>query len=210
VILHTVFISYHRRHLTEAAIDSYLRTVSVPYTLMVVDNGSGPDVERWLEQHPYVDALLLGENKYPGYACNRGFELAPPSATVLHRADNDFVFLPGWCDTLQEAFDADPLMGQVGLRTDGEELHNTNNTGGNCAFRRQLWDEGLRWDERPWPKIKTVGWTEDSYMSPAVIRAGWKWGRVPRPCIRPISVETDDDEYYRQTWADRGIEGTAR
>jgi glycosyltransferase involved in cell wall biosynthesis len=206
MIVHTVLISYNRLDLTEQAVASYLDTVTAPYSLWVVDNGSDQDVTDWLIDHSNLfHYLLLGKNKYPGYACNRGFERVPDDATVLHRADNDFVFLPGWCDEVEERFALNPRLGQLGLRTGDEELHNGHNVGGNCAFRRNLWDEGLRWDERPWPKIKTPGYTEDSFMSPEVVRLGWEWGRVERPCIRSISMESPDDPYYQATWADRGI-----
>jgi glycosyltransferase involved in cell wall biosynthesis len=206
MIVHTVLISYNRLDLTEQAVASYLDTVTAPYSLWVVDNGSDQDVTDWLIDHSSLfHYLLLGKNKYPGYACNRGFERAPDDATVLHRADNDFVFLPGWCDEVAERFAQNTRLGQLGLRTDEEELSNGHNVGGNCAFRRQLWDEGLRWDERPWPKIKTPGYTEDSFMSPDVTRLGWEWGRVEHPCIRSISMESPDDPYYQATWSARGI-----
>jgi GT2 family glycosyltransferase len=209
VILHTVLVSYKRPELTVQAIASFFETVTVtvPFTFVAVDNGSGDDSPGWAalqEEYP-ISVLLLGENRYPGYACNRGFDLAPPEATVLHRADNDFVFLPGWDEVLQAAFETNPRLGQVGLRTDDEELHNPHNVGGNCAFRREIWREGLRWDERPWPKIKTAGYTEDSYMSPSVRKAGWEWGRVAAPCIQPISFEDFTDPYYVQSYADRKL-----
>jgi hypothetical protein len=149
--------------------------------------------------------LLLKENRYPGYACNRGWEIMPPDITHLHRADNDFIFLPGWCEEVERVFSEYPNLGQLGMRTDEEELHNTHNTGGNCIIPRRLWDEGMRWDERPWPEIKTVGYTEDSYFSPEVVRRGYEWKRVERPCIQSISFESPEDPYYRKTWADRGI-----
>ena len=204
--LHTVLISYQRLDLTKQAVASYLDTVTVPYDLWIVDNGSSQDVTDWILDNTHLfHYSLLGENRYPGFACNLGFSRAADNATVLHRADNDFVFLPGWCDEVAARFDANPRLGQLGLRTGEEELHNGHNVGGNCAFRRELWDEGLRWDERPWPKIKTVGYTEDSFMSPEVTRMGWEWGRVEKPCIRSIAFESPEDPYYQRTWADRGI-----
>lgn len=206
--IHTVVISYQRLELTLRALASYLETVTLPYTLVVVDNGSDADtVERLCASgrlHDF-DVFALGENRYPGYACNRGFELAPDGAPLLHRADNDFEFLPGWCDEIVKRFQENPRLGQLGLRTDAEELWNGHNVGGNCVFRRQLWDEGLRWDETPWPEIKVAGYTEDSFMSPQVAARGWEWGRVRKPCIRSISFEDPDDPYYQATWADRGI-----
>jgi glycosyltransferase involved in cell wall biosynthesis len=216
--LHTVFITYNRLELTKQAIESYLETVTVPWTASIVDNGSTDGTEEWFfdrfNEEP-IGFTALGENKYPGFAANLGWGFAfnwadgvdYPTPTHLHRADNDFIFLPGWCDEVERMFDANPRLGQLGMRTDEEEFFNGRNVGGNCVIRRELWDEGLRYDERPWPKIarKVPGYTEDSYMSPKVLRMGWEWDRVERPCIQSISYEDPADPYYQQTWADRGI-----
>ena len=204
--LHSVVISYQRLDLTKQAVASYLETVSVPYCLTVVDNGSSQQVTDWILGNAHnFRYILLGQNKYPGFACNRGFDKAADNATVLHRADNDWRFLPGWCEEVQRCLEANPRLGQLGLRTGEQEMHNSHNVGGNCVFRREVYDQGLRYDERPWPKIKTVGWTEDSYMSPAVKKAGWEWGRVERPCIESLADEDPADDYYLRSWEDRGI-----
>lgn len=202
--IHTVFITYNRLELTKQAITSYLETVSVPFTYLVVDNASSDGTKEWLSSfdHPYH---ALTRNRYPGYACNLGWESAPLDATHLHRADNDFVFLPRWCEEVERMFSGNERLGQLGLRTDSEELHNGHNVGGNCVIPREIWHEGLRYDERPWTEIKTVGYTEDSFMSPAVTRLGWEWDRAEIPCIRSIAYEDPDDLYYQRTWAERGI-----
>lgn len=211
MIIHTVLVSYNRLDLTKRAVGSYLETVTAPHSLMVVDNGSGQDVTDWLlRPDREFRYLLLGENRYPGFACNAGFQRAPDDATVLHRADNDWRFLPGWCDEVQRCLEANPTFGQVGMRTGEQELWNPHNVGGNCVFRRELWDQGLRYDERPWPKIKRAGYTEDSYMSPAVTRLGWEWGRVEQPCIESLADEDPQDPYYLKSWEDRGILAQAK
>jgi hypothetical protein len=216
VKLHTVFITHNRLELTKRAIASYLETVSVPYTLSVVDNASTDGTADFL-LHEFligadgVDIHLLKENRYPGYAANAGWEMALEDSTHLHRADNDHVFLTDWCEHVQERFEADRRIGQVGLRTAAEEGHIQQNTGGNCVIRRELWDEGLRWDERTWPQLRdeiAPGHTEDSLFSPAVKAMGYRWTRVKRPCIQPISPETPDDPdwpYYVKSFTDRGI-----
>ena len=222
--LHTVFVTYNRLELTKQALASYQDTVTIPCEIVIVDNGSTDGTVEWLREWacdwfvardlhtrkqirnaPNVWVDLLGENRYPGFACNKGWEWAPEDATHLHRADNDFKFLPGWCVEVLRSFIDNPRLGQLGLRTDDEELHNEHNVGGNCIIRRELWDAGLRWDERPWPEIKVPGYTEDSFMSPAVTQMGWEWGRVLEPCIQSLSYEDRDDPYYRKSWADRGI-----
>ncbi len=210
--LHTVFITYNRLELTKRAIRSYLDTVSVPYTLWVVDNGSSDGTDKMLREFGFPGmAVIFGENLYPGRAGNQGWSMVESDATHLQRADNDHIFLPGWCEALEEEFQ--PLtVGLVGLRTAEEEMHARTNVGGNCVIRRELWDKGLRWDERTWPQLREEcgpGITEDSLLSPAVVKMGYLWKRVRRPCIVPISSELPDTDpdwpYYLQTFRDRGI-----
>ena len=114
--IHTVFITYNRLELTKQALASYLDTVAMPYTYLVVDNCSTDGTNEWLNtwDHPYQ---MLTRNRYPGYATNIGWEQAPDDATHLHRADNDFVFLKGWCEEVERILQ-NPKIGQLGLRTD--------------------------------------------------------------------------------------------
>jgi hypothetical protein len=81
------------------------------------------------------------------------------------------------------------------------------NVGGNCAIRRELWDAGLRYDERPWTELP-AGHSEDTYMSPAVAAMGYKWKRVAEPCIYGVSVdENRKNPYYARSWGARRIYG---
>jgi glycosyltransferase involved in cell wall biosynthesis len=202
VKIHTVFITYNRLELTRVAISSYLETVSVPHTFCVVDNNSSDDTKRWLLNTGF-DVHLLNENRYPGFACNLGWEHAPAYADFLHRADNDFSFLPGWCEEVERLF-SDEKVGQIGLRTDEEELHAPWNVGGNCVIRRSLWDAGLRYDERPWPEFPP-GYSEDSFFSPAIEALGYTWERVEHPCITSMASGDLGDPYYVKSYSDRGI-----
>lgn len=208
--LHSVIVSYKRPELTVRAFESYLKTVSLPWTLIVVDNGSGAEVERILSRMtadvPGAGVMLLGENVYPGRATNLGWEQAPKAATHFHRADNDFVFLPGWCDEVERMFRTNQLLGQLGLRTNEEELDAIWNVGGNCVIDRRVFDKGVRYQEQPWPDYPP-GYTEDSFYSGAIREAGWDWDRVERPCILSTSRESAEDPYYRETWAARRING---
>lgn len=212
--LHTVFITYNRLELTKQAIESYLETVSVPHTFCVVDNGSTDGTQDWLyETLTKWQWMAFSENRYPGSAANRGW--SHPNADVathLHRADNDFAFLPGWCEEVERVFKSKKI-GQVGLRTGQEEQHGQYNVGGNCVIRRELWDMGLRYDERPWPQLREevgAGHTEDSLFSPAVKALGYTWARVKKPCIVSLAREDPNDPYYEGVWRDRGIFEWAR
>ncbi len=204
-------VTYDRLDCTKKALKSYLATVTVPFTMTIVDNGSTDGtVEQLRSLSARADGptiILLPENRYPGFATNRGWELAPPEATFLHRADNDWAYKPGWCDQVIAAF-TDPKVGQVGLRTQREEPVDYN-VGGNCVIRRELWDAGLRYDERPWTQLP-AGHSEDTYLSPAVVAMGYKWTRVKRPCIYGVSVESKEDEYYIRSYTARRIYGFGR
>lgn len=207
--IHTTFITYNRLELTKQAIASYIENTSWPYTLSVVDNASSDGTQEWLVSEQQAgrihDVILLDENMYPGYACNRGWELAPEDAVILHRADNDFVFLPNWCDEIAWAFGHIRRLGQLGLRSREVEKSKVN-VGGNCLIPKPLWDRGLRWDERPWPQLAEEvgpGWTEDSLLSQRIQQLGFKWGRARASVVEPISQDDPDDDYYKQTWRDR-------
>ena len=116
--LHSVIISYHRWDLTERAIWSYRETVTLPHTIWVVDNGSDPKTQQRLRHkaaEDVIDGLILfPENVYPGRAANTAWINAPDDATHLHRADNDFIFLPGWCEEVERCFAANDRLGQLG------------------------------------------------------------------------------------------------
>ena len=204
--LHSVIISFNRLELLQQCYYSYKETVSLPYSLVIVDNRSGNETRRWLssEVSPGDTVLFLEQNRFPGYACNRGWELLPAQTTHLHRSDNDFAYLPGWCERMLEAF-ASKRIGQVGLRTGDEEQHVAQNVGGNNVILRKLWDKGLRYDERPWGKQYPPGWTEDSYFSPAVREMGYQWKRVKESCIVSLAREDPGDPYYQRTWRLRRI-----
>lgn len=199
--LHTVVVSYQRLPLLQETIRSYCSTVSVPYTLMVVDNGSDIDVCKWLAHQDYLTTVLLPENRYPGYATNRGFALAPGDATHLHRSDSDMEYLLGWCEEVERVFASDPSIAQVGLRTSEEEQGNVINVGGTMVLRRDLFDAGLRYREQPW----TGPMTEDSYLSLDVRRRRFRWARVERPCVVHKGSGDLSDPYYRQSYGVRGI-----
>ena len=202
--LHTCMISYQRPEALKRSLASYLETVSLPFTLVVVDNGSGPEVTEWLRDEYDHGLILLGENKYPGYACNRGWETAPKDATHLHRADNDFIYREGWCDEVEERFSEDPKLGQLGLLTDEQEAYAPSNVGGNNIVLRKLWKKGLRYDERPWTELDP-GFSEDSFLSPVILQYGYKWGRVRRLIIDGITTPDPKDPYYIETYASRRI-----
>ncbi len=202
--LHTVFVTYNRLELTKRAIESYLETVTLPFTLAVVDNASDDGTVEWICRMMNGNVHLLTENRYPGTATNIGWADAPADADFLQRADNDNAFLANWCEHVQECFEGRPELGQLGLRTADWDSNNGINVSGDCIIRRELWDKGLRWEEKPWSEYPR-GTAESRPFAKAVTKMGYKWDRVTQECIRPIAAEDPDDSYYIESWRSRGI-----
>lgn len=200
--LHTVIVSFNRRSLTEQTLASYLETVTVPHSLVIVDNASEPDVLDWLVNLD-VQVLFLDQNRYPGYATNRGWEMMPPRTTLLQRIDNDTRYLPGWCDEMVEAF-SDPKVGQYGPTLGPEDLPWTSRpgwpVGGNSVISRAAYDRGLRYSEHPWaPGVPGEDWqlTQDIWA------AGFKRVFGKRQGIEYLGG--GDPEYYAETRRVRGL-----
>lgn len=201
VHLHSCIVSYKRRSLTEQTLNSYLATVTVPHTVVVVDNGSPPDVVQWLVSLD-TPVVLLGENRYPGFATNRGWEKMPAETTLLQRIDNDTEFLPGWCDEMVDAF-ADPTVGQYGPTAAGDEEWTSMPTwpvGGNSIIRRELYDKGLRYSEQPWQPGITM---EDHQLTLNVWAMGYQRVFGTRPGI--VYLGDGDMGYHAETRAARGL-----
>lgn len=207
--IHSVIVSYKRKELTERTLQGYLDTVSVPHSLVIVDNGSPSDVTDWLSTLD-VPVVFLGVNRFPGFATNRGWELMPSGTTLLHRLDNDTMLLPGWCENVVECFQ-DPLVGQYGLLAEGDmEWINARNLypsgmkgwpcGGNSIISRTLYDLGLRYSERPWT---AGGILEDNQMTLDVWRRGYKRVFATKPVMEYMSIR--DDDYDREIKKSRGI-----
>lgn len=207
--LFTALISYNRPELLKRTVASYLSTVSMPFDLVVVDNGSDDETLDWLRESG-LRTLFLGENRYPGYAANRGWQLHDESHDLLHRSDNDLHYLPGWSDALVERFQrghgrggkSGLRVGQVGLMTDAQEGRAVPAVGGNMAIRREVYEDGVRYTDEPW---SSVPW-EDGMMTGSVVSAGWGWARVATQCLVHLGDPPDfDDPYYIETYGIRGI-----
>ena len=197
----TVVVSYKRPELLRVTLESYLATVSTPYQLIVVDNGSCDEAIDVADEIG-VEVIELGENRFPGYATNVGWDYLAGSY-FLHRSDNDIEYLEGWCDEVARCFEDDPNLGQLGLRTDEEEGRHPN-VGGNCVVRSEVF-KSVRWMEDAWrPGVKG----EDYFFTRAVEAAGFTWTRVSSPCIIHRGAQWPDrptDPYYVESWGARGV-----
>lgn len=204
----TVLVSHDRPDLLWRTVKSYTQTKDLGCELLIIDNASGPETSRLLQEVRRMGLAMvwqLSENLYPGPATNLGWELAPERCPFLHRSDNDIEYLPGWGEVVRNTFWAHPDWAQISMRTDEEELFQ-DAVGGNNVIRREVWEAGVCYADEPWA---SVPW-EDGDFNMRVRKAGFKWGRVSKPCIVHVGDKMLphidlDDPYYERTYAERGI-----
>lgn len=104
-----------RLEVTRTCIQSILANTSVPYDLMVFDNGSCPEaVEllRELRMAGQIDFLLLSARNIGKIgALKMIFAMAP--GEIIAYNDDDVFFLPGWLERHLEVIDTYPNVGAV-------------------------------------------------------------------------------------------------
>ena len=177
-----------------------------PHKLLVVDNDSDPEVRRWLMASG-LSCRFLSENRYPGDCDQSRLDDAArdgcaPSICCTAPTTTSST-CPAGLTWSAAASRQNPQLGQLGLRTLGEEgMH--PNVGGNCVVRSSVFKQ-VRWGEEPWEPYQK---TEDYWYTQAVEAAGYVWERVPEPCIVHHGTGTPlDDPYYLETWTAKGWGG---
>lgn len=225
-------ITYKRLNYTKRTLKNLLKTIDVPYFLVVVDNDSKDGTQKWLNENGPQDLLVLNDkNYYPGKACNIGWKeaLREFDATHLMRCDNDMEFEPGWASKAEEYFEAIPLLGQLGLdntaldtfngdnryvtTVNGESINAwPGNIGGPCIIRREVYEKGARYDETPWKDLrdspdKMITPQEDVKFSLMMHTYGYIYGHPTEKLAQTFANEdnwSDYEDYYKQTFSERG------
>ena|SRR2546423_4869933 len=168
VVLSTVLLNWNRLELLRTAVESYLKTVSVPYELILMDNASSDGSREFIDSvcrgKDNHRAILLDDN-IGGEALNVG--LSEARGVFLHISENDVEYLPGWDANLLQKFRDFPELGQLSVFSpfhqveDGEiwcdkpALRRRNgsstiyvaldNISPSSLVKRELWDMGVRW-----------------------------------------------------------------
>ena len=104
-----------RLHVTRTCIQSILANTSVPYDLMVFDNGSCAEVVdmlRDLRMSGQIDFLLLSSQNIGKIGALKMIFAAAPGEIIAY-SDDDVFFLPGWLERHLEVIDTYPNVGAV-------------------------------------------------------------------------------------------------
>ncbi len=235
-LLSTVLLNWNRADLLARTIESYLATVSVPYELIIVDNGSTDDSPRLIttacEGHNNHQAVLLPDN-LGGEAINVGIERC--RGRYIHVSENDIEYLAGWDRTLLAKLRAFPGLGQISPlspspRADegeiaGERAASPQTKDGmtiyvaegnlttTCVTPREVYERGVRWGARS-GKFR---FPKDGQFSKAVKSLGYfvAWNDVY--VVRALGHNIDEFmnrlPYYIENYAAKprkGIEGFER
>ena len=126
-----VVLSFDQLRYTQGCLTSLRQHTPEPHEVVVVDNGSAPEVAAWVREHADV-AVLNSENRGVAAALNQGARAA--SGDVLVFLNNDTRVPPGWLAPLHQALRAGDDVGVVSPAV----------TAGTAIHRRRAPGTGVR------------------------------------------------------------------
>ncbi len=120
LLLSMVMLTWNQLDYTRNCLASIQRTVSVPFELIVVDNGSTDGTVDWLRRQAEMDSRIRlvenPENRGFSGGNNQGMQLARGRYILL--INNDLLVFDGWIERMLELFNRYPDAGVVGSMTD--------------------------------------------------------------------------------------------
>ena len=126
-----VVLSFDQLRYTQGCLTSLRQHTLEPHEVVVVDNGSAPEVAAWVREHADV-AVLNSDNRGVAAALNQGARAA--SGDVLVFLNNDTRVPPGWLAPLHQALRAGDDVGVVSPAV----------TAGTAIHRRRAPGTGVR------------------------------------------------------------------
>ena len=181
--LSTVVLSWTRPALLSRTLHSYRAATRLMAQLIVVDNGSGPEIRALIESAKssgLVDAAIYLPSNEGGLALNHALPFL--DGEYIHFSENDIEYRADWDARLLAKFAAFPRLGQLSpfgpvpeagsgevwvvhdsdpVCADGQEVFVTRAcVGTTCVIPRQVLEAGVRWSNieagcRRWPDDAT-------------------------------------------------------
>ena len=108
--LSVITLSYDNLDFTKAFVKSIRDNTTLPYELIIVDNGSKPDTQRWVEENS-DQSIIFQENQGFSKGFNEGVKLAQGKYVMM--ANNDTEFPPDWDNMLIETMENNPNAGII-------------------------------------------------------------------------------------------------
>ncbi|RLA97150.1 MAG: hypothetical protein DRG83_16355, partial [Deltaproteobacteria bacterium] len=111
-----VVLHYNRPKDLALCLDSILRNTSVPFEIILVDNGStDPDAKRYIRALEYVTLIDLPKNIVPERAASKAIAIA--AGTYIVGMSDDIITTPGWLESLIKHIEKNPAIGLIGPRS---------------------------------------------------------------------------------------------
>ena len=108
--LSIITLSYDSLDYTKAFVKSIRKNTTLSYELIIVDNGSEPDTQRWVEENS-DQSIIFQENQGFSKGFNEGVKLAQGKYVMM--ANNDTEFPPDWDKKLVDIIEKNPGAGIV-------------------------------------------------------------------------------------------------
>ena len=108
--LSIITLSYDSLNYTKAFVKSIRKNTTLSYELIIVDNGSEPDTQRWVEENS-DQSIIFQENQGFSKGFNEGVKLAQGKYVMM--ANNDTEFPPDWDKKLVDIIENNPGAGIV-------------------------------------------------------------------------------------------------
>lgn len=105
----------NRLEVTKTCLQSIIKNTSVPYDLMVFDNGSRPELVDYLHQleaEGAIDFLILSNQNIGKIGALQVMFKAAPGEVIAY-CDDDVFFLPGWLERHLQVLDIFPDVGLI-------------------------------------------------------------------------------------------------
>ena len=106
--LSIITLSYDSLDYTKAFVKSIRKNTTLSYELIIVDNGSEPDTQRWVEENS-DQSIIFQENQGFSKGFNEGVKLAQGKYVMM--ANNDTEFPPDWDKKLVDIIENNPGAG---------------------------------------------------------------------------------------------------
>ena len=108
--LSVITLSWDNLDYTKSFVQSIRQNTTLPYELIIIDNGSEPDTQRWVEENS-DQSIIFQENQGFSKGFNEGVKLAEGKYVMM--ANNDTEFPPEWDQKLTETMEKNPSAGIV-------------------------------------------------------------------------------------------------
>ena len=108
--LSVITLSWDNLDFTKAFVKSIRENTTLSYELIIVDNGSEPDTQKWVEENS-DQSIIFHENQGFSKGFNEGVKLAQGKYVMM--ANNDTEFPPEWDQKLTETMEKNPSAGIV-------------------------------------------------------------------------------------------------